>query len=102
MSTGPNIANPASMTPQMYDIEAVSVSGAPPGGDWTPAVGKKQNFARAFSINGAGNVKVDFLGVGGSGGAIGVVIPLPVGKFDIAVKKIYAAGTTATGVSVYY
>ena len=102
MSTGPTIANPASMTPQMYDIEAVSVSGASPGGEWTPAVGKKQKFARAFSINGAGNVKVDFLGVGGSGGAIGVVIPLPVGKFDIAVKKIYAAGTTATGLSVYY
>ena len=103
MSTGPNIADPQSMTPQMYDGEVVSAHGSAPAADWTPTVAGK-NFARAFTLDGAGIVKADLLGVGGSGGATAVLIPLPAGKFEIAVTQIYsgAHGTTATGITAYY
>lgn len=112
-STGPTLAEPNSMTSQFYDCETVTwatvqIDGGVDGGDagtqtlsWTPTVSGK-SFARAIQAGGAGTVKVDALGVGGSSGQTAQTFTLIAGQvLQLAVTKIYPdAG--ATGIMALY
>lgn len=96
---GPTLAQPETMTGQFYDAEAISTG----GGDWTPTR-PGRGFARGVACGGtAGNVKVDCLGVGGSGGATGVTLPIAAGQtLQLCVTKVYQTGTTATSLVALY
>lgn len=49
--------------------------------------------SRALLIGGAGNLKVDMVGLG-----TGVTLACPAGLLPVAIKKVYQSGSTATGV----
>jgi hypothetical protein len=53
--------------------------------------------SNAISIGVAGTITVDM-----AGGAKDVTLTLPAGLFEIAVTKIYATDTTATGIAVFW
>lgn len=52
---------------------------------------------RALLVGGAGNLKVDMVGVG-----TGVTLPVVAGYNPVAIKKVYQTGSTATGVVGLY
>jgi hypothetical protein len=52
---------------------------------------------RFLNITVAGNIKVDTLG-----GDTGITLAVPVGRFDLRATRVYAIGTTATGIVGLY
>jgi hypothetical protein len=97
MAAGPTIADPESMVGQFYDGEALTNATL-----WVPTVAGK-SFARAIFCGGGGNLMVDFLGIGGSGGKTGVTLTgIAAGSvLQLAITKVYAASTTTNMVALY-
>lgn len=102
MSGGPTIGDAASFTPQYFDAQVLSASGATVASDTTPGR-TDQKFWRGVLATGAGNIKVDTLGVGGNSPSVGIVIAVLAGALlQLCITKVYTSGSTVTGVTAFY
>lgn len=78
-------------TDSAIGVEPLSESGVAPAADFTCTT-----RARGVICTGAGDLVID------TPGQKQVTVPLPVGQFAILIDKVYTAGSTATGVTLYY
>lgn len=62
----------------------------------------RQRISDSISLAVAGDLRVTLAGVSEQGGATVTIVGLTAGKHELRVSKIFATGTTATGITAYF